>query len=173
VAAPTAGLHFTEEILDALRVRKVEIVSLSLHVSWATFRPLRVERVEEHKMHEERVVIPAKTAEAVNRALAEGRRITAVGTTVVRSLEGRFSGGRVIAGDARTDLFIYPRFHFHVVGRLLTNFHFPRSSLILLVAAFGGTQRVLAAYREAVAERYRFFSYGDCMLINPGVGSSA
>jgi S-adenosylmethionine:tRNA ribosyltransferase-isomerase len=166
VAAPTAGLHFTNAILDRLRQRGVEIRTLTLHVGLGTFLPVRSENLMEHRMHSELFSIPAATAEAVNRAKEEGRRIFAVGTTTTRALEhaGR-DNGRLSAGEGITDIFIYPGFSFKVVDALITNFHLPRSTLLVLVAAFAGRENILEAYRLAVAENFRFFSYGDCMLI--------
>ncbi len=167
VAAPTAGLHFSEGLLDALTARGVESVRLTLHVGYGTFQPVRVERVEDHRLEAERFEISATAASAVNRALDEGRRIIAVGTTTTRTLEAsaREHGGRLAAGPSVTDLFIYPGFEFRVIKGLLTNFHLPQSSLLMLVSAFAGREHVLAAYREAVEARYRFYSYGDAMLI--------
>jgi S-adenosylmethionine:tRNA ribosyltransferase-isomerase len=166
VAAPTAGLHFTPEILARLRERGIEAVEVTLHVGLGTFQPVRTERVEEHKLHREAYRIPEPAAEAVNRALREGRRVVAVGTTSARTLEyAARSSGRVLAGSGEADLFIYPGFQFRVIGALLTNFHLPQSTLLMLVSAFGGRKHVLEAYRHAVDERYRFYSYGDCMLV--------
>jgi S-adenosylmethionine:tRNA ribosyltransferase-isomerase len=171
VAAPTAGLHFTGEMLAALRARGVEIHFVTLHVGLGTFQPVAEERVEEHRLHEERYTLPATTAEAIRSALHEGRRIVAVGTTVVRTLEHcarRASGWEPHSG--RTDIFLYPGCEaevseFLVVGAMLTNFHLPQSTLLMLVSAFAGRERVLAAYGHAVAAGYQFFSYGDCMWI--------
>jgi S-adenosylmethionine:tRNA ribosyltransferase-isomerase len=170
VAAPTAGLHFSESLIGALHRRGVEIASITLHVGYGTFQPVRVERVEDHRLEPEPYSIADQSAIAINRALDEGRRVVAVGTTTTRTLEavGRQHGGRLVSGAGSTDLFIYPPFGFTVVGGLLTNFHLPRSSLLMLVCAFAGRDRVLAAYRTAVAERYRFYSYGDAMLILNG-----
>jgi S-adenosylmethionine:tRNA ribosyltransferase-isomerase len=167
VAAPTAGLHFTAGLLAALRAAGVEMAAITLHVGYGTFQPIRVQRVEEHRLEPERFEIDAAAAGAIDRALSEGRRIIAVGTTTTRTLEavGQAHGGRIVAGAGSTDLFIYPGFTFRVIRGLITNFHLPRSSLLMLVSALAGTDRVLAAYREAVAARYRFYSYGDAMLI--------
>jgi S-adenosylmethionine:tRNA ribosyltransferase-isomerase len=168
VAAPTAGLHFTPQMLDRIVARGVEIARVTLHVGLGTFAPLRVERVDEVRLHRERYSIAADTTEAVNRARREGRRIVAVGTTVVRTLESaaQRAGSAPLAGHSgETDIFISPGFDFRLVGVLLTNFHLPQSSLLMLVSAFAGRERVLAAYRHAVESRYRFFSYGDCMFL--------
>jgi S-adenosylmethionine:tRNA ribosyltransferase-isomerase len=169
VAAPTAGLHFTQGALDALAEKGVETASVTLHVGLGTFAPLRVERVDEVRLHRERYTISLEAANAINRAHGEGRRIVAVGTTAVRTLESAArAAGRadLKAHSGETDIFISPGFEFRRVGALLTNFHLPQSSLLMLVSAFAGRGRVLAAYRHAVAARYRFFSYGDCMLID-------
>ncbi|RFT15856.1 MAG: S-adenosylmethionine:tRNA ribosyltransferase-isomerase [Candidatus Saccharicenans subterraneus] len=165
IAAPTAGLHFTENILDELKQKGVDIQYVTLNVGLATFQPVRVEKITDHRMLEESFYISPETAGAINLARKEGRRITAVGTTVVRTLESAWTENGLQAGEHTTRLFIYPGYHFKVVERMLTNFHLPRSTLLMLVCAFAGYDLVMAAYREAVRERYRFFSYGDCMLI--------
>jgi S-adenosylmethionine:tRNA ribosyltransferase-isomerase len=168
VAAPTAGLHFTPQILDALAARGVEIARVTLHVGLGTFSPLRVERVDEVRLHRERYTLSAAAAEAINRASADGRRIVAVGTTVVRTLEHcaqQAKGCRLQCHSGVTEIFISPGFQFRLVGGLLTNFHLPQSSLLMLVSAFAGREQVLAAYRHAVEQKYRFFSYGDCMFL--------
>jgi S-adenosylmethionine:tRNA ribosyltransferase-isomerase len=166
VAAPTAGLHFTPEILDAIRARGVEIARVTLHVGLGTFQPVRVERVEDVRLHAERYTVSAETAEALNRAGREGRRIVAAGTTTVRTLEHcALQGAEFVAHSGSTSIFISPGFEFRVVGALLTNFHLPQSTLLMLVSAFAGREKVLAAYRQAVAAGYRFFSYGDCMFV--------
>jgi len=168
VAAPTAGLHFTPQILEALTARDVEIARLTLHVGLGTFAPLRVERVDEVRLHRERYTVTATAAEAINRAKAEGRRIVAAGTTTVRTLEHcaqQADGCPLQAHSGETEIFISPGFEFRLVGALLTNFHLPQSSLLMLVSAFAGRERVLAAYEHAVREKYRFFSYGDCMFL--------
>ena len=157
VAAPTAGLHFTPALIDALRARGIGIDPITLHVGPGTFLPVRTERVEDHRMHRERYFVPDETARALDRA----KRVIAVGTTALRTLEA--SGGR--PGPGGTDLFVKPGYEFRTVDGLLTNFHLPRSTLLMLVAAFAGLDRTKAAYREAIAARYRFFSYGDAMLI--------
>jgi S-adenosylmethionine:tRNA ribosyltransferase-isomerase len=167
VAAPTAGLHFTEQILQALHARGVETCEITLHIGLGTFQPVRARRVEDHKMEVERYEIPEAAAAAVNRALAEGRRIIAVGTTSVRTLEhvAGERGGRLAPGKGETNLFIVPGFNFRVVRGLVTNFHLPKSTLLMLVCAFAGRELVLRAYRHAVEQRYRFYSYGDSMLV--------
>ena len=166
VAAPTAGLHFTEEILGALAARGVERASVTLHVGPGTFAPVRDDDVERHVMHAERYHVPEGTAAAHARARAEGRPVIAVGTTVVRTLESALDAdGRVAAGDGETRLFVRPGVAVRSVDRLLTNFHMPRSTLLMLVMAFAGRERILHAYGEAIARRYRFFSYGDAMLL--------
>jgi len=166
VAAPTAGLHFTEEILAQLRLLGVEIRMLTLHVGLGTFLPVRVDDIRTHRMHAESYQISPDTAEAINRAKAEGRRVLAVGTTTTRTLEYSVDAvGRVVAGEGVTDLFIYPGFRFQVVDALVTNFHLPRSTLLMLVSALAGKDFTLDAYRQAVEQGFRFFSYGDCMLI--------
>ncbi len=166
VAAPTAGLHFTPELFGRLADTGVGIHRLVLHVGIGTFRPVRTERVEEHRIAPEDVEIPEETAEAVDRARAEGRRVIAVGTTTTRALEWAASDdGRVRPGRGAADLFIYPGHRFRVVDGLVTNFHLPRSTLLVLVSAFLGRELLLEAYRHAVAQRYRFYSYGDAMLI--------
>lgn len=166
VAAPTAGLHFTPALLARIRARGVGIAAVTLHVGYGTFVPVRVEDIRDHRMHRERFSIPPETADAVNRARSEGRRIVAVGTTSVRTLEvAAGQNGKIAPGSGSCDLFIYPGYRFKAVDALITNFHLPESTLIMLVSAFAGRERVLSAYREAVAARYRFFSYGDAMFI--------
>jgi S-adenosylmethionine:tRNA ribosyltransferase-isomerase len=165
IAAPTAGLHFTEGVLRALRDRGVDVRRVTLDVGLATFQPVRAELVAEHKMLEETYAVAPAVAKAINAAKAEGRPVAAVGTTVVRTLESAGREGPVRPGRGATSLFITPGFEFRVVDRLLTNFHLPKSTLLMLVSAFAGYDLVMEAYREAVRERYRFFSYGDCLLI--------
>ena len=166
VAAPTAGLHFTPTLLERLRTRGITTASLVLHVGPGTFRPVEVEDVRAHRVLAERFTIPEETASAIDRARREGRRVVAVGTTTTRALESRTdASGRVLPGAGETDLVIVPGFRFRTVDALVTNFHLPRSSLLLLVSAFAGREQLLAAYREAVAARYRFYSYGDAMLM--------
>jgi len=167
VAAPTAGLHFTPVLMEALADCGILVTEITLHVGYGTFQPVRVERVEDHRLEPEPYEIGAVAASAINAALAEGRRVVAVGTTTTRTLEAVAGehDGRIVAGRGSTGLFIHPGFGFRVVSGLLTNFHLPRSSLIMLVAAFAGRDRVLRAYDAAIAARYRFYSYGDAMLV--------
>jgi S-adenosylmethionine:tRNA ribosyltransferase-isomerase len=165
VAAPTAGLHFNAELLARLDTQGIERTTLTLHVGAGTFQPIRVEDPAQHRMHAERLQISADTASCVNRARAEGRRVIAVGTTVVRALESAVVDGAVQPTIGETTIFITPGFRFQAVDALITNFHLPESTLLMLVCAFAGTDQVLAAYRHAVAERYRFFSYGDAMWV--------
>ena len=167
VAAPTAGLHFTRELLDDLTAAGVQQSAVTLHVGYGTFKPVRAETVEEHVVDPEHYAIDARTVTAIAHAKQNGRRVIAVGTTTTRALEDAAvrGGGALVAGDAQATTFIYPGFRFQVIDALMTNFHVPRSSLLMLVCAFAGRDKVLAAYREAVAHRYRFYSYGDAMLI--------
>jgi S-adenosylmethionine:tRNA ribosyltransferase-isomerase len=166
VAAPTAGLHFDAPLLAALDAAGVERTTITLHVGYGTFKPVRVEDVEAHVVDPESYVIADEPAAAISRALADGRRVIAVGTTTTRALEhAAREGNGIRPGRGQADVFIYPGFEFRVIGGLLTNFHLPKSSLLMLVAAFAGRARVLDAYREAVARRYRFYSYGDAMLV--------
>lgn len=164
-AAPTAGLHFTPELLDELRSKGVEVVEVLLHVGLGTFRPVQVEDISEHEMHSEYYSVTPKAAERLNLALAEGRRIISVGTTSTRTLESAWRDGRVQAGDGWTQIFIYPGYEFKVISGLITNFHLPKSTLVMLVSALAGREHILNAYQIAVKERYRFFSFGDAMLI--------
>jgi S-adenosylmethionine:tRNA ribosyltransferase-isomerase len=167
VAAPTAGLHFTPEILRHIRERGIAIAEITLHVGLGTFQPIHVQRVEEHRLHTEPYRISAEAAEQINRAMVEGRRVVAVGTTTVRTLEyaALRGNGRVDSGSGEADIFIYPGFSFRVTGAMLTNFHLPESTLLMLVCGFAGRERVLGAYRHAVEQKYRFYSYGDCMFV--------
>ncbi|HSM79329.1 MAG TPA: tRNA preQ1(34) S-adenosylmethionine ribosyltransferase-isomerase QueA, partial [Bryobacteraceae bacterium] len=168
VAAPTAGLHFTPAIFAALESRGIDVARITLHVGLGTFAPLRVERVADVHLHRERYTLSESTADALNRARAENRRIVAVGTTVVRTLEHcalQAGSAPLEAHSGTTQIFISPGFRFQLVGALLTNFHLPQSSLLMLVSAFAGRENVLAAYEHAVHNRYRFFSYGDCMFL--------
>ena len=171
VAAPTAGLHFTAEILGRLQERGIETAEVTLHVGLGTFQPVRTERVEEHRLHAEAYSISGEAAEKIGRARRELRRIVAVGTTTVRTLEyaaeiaAQRGDGEIRAGAGEANLFMYPGYKFRVVGALLTNFHLPQSTLLMLVCALGGKENVMRAYAHAVRERYRFYSYGDCMLV--------
>lgn len=166
IAAPTAGLHFAASLLEEIGAAGIGIARVTLHVGIGTFKPVTAERIEEHRMESERYEIGEDTAEAVRRTRARGGRVVAVGTTVVRTLESAAAGGGVVRpGAGSTDLFITPGFPFQVVDVLLTNFHLPRSTLLMLVSAFAGRERVLAAYKEAIREGYRFYSYGDAMLV--------
>jgi len=167
VAAPTAGLHFTRDLLDEIVGRGIELAYVTLHVGLGTFRPVTAERVSDHRMHSEWYRFSGETADAVNQAIAAGRRIVCVGTTSVRALEGAFvvGEGKILPGEGWTDIFITPGFEFRGVGAMLTNFHLPKSTLLMLVSALAGRDRILSAYREAIASKYRFFSYGDAMLI--------
>jgi S-adenosylmethionine:tRNA ribosyltransferase-isomerase len=172
-AAPTAGLHFTPALLERLAANGIERATVTLHVGPGTFLPVRAERLDDHRMHGERYEVPEATAEAIARARSRGSRVVAVGTTSARTLESAWlAGGRVAAGEGRTELFIRPGHTCGVVDVLLTNFHLPRSTLLVLACALGGRDRILGAYREAVARRYRFFSYGDAMLIERSAGTS-
>jgi S-adenosylmethionine:tRNA ribosyltransferase-isomerase len=166
VAAPTAGLHFTPEILGRIKERGIETAEITLHVGLGTFQPVRAERVEEHRLHREAYSISEESAGKINRALRESRRVVAVGTTTVRTLEfAARDDGAVRAGSGEADIFIYPGYKFRVVRALLTNFHLPQSTLLMLVCALGGKEKVMGAYRYAVDQGYRFYSYGDCMLV--------
>lgn len=167
VAAPTAGLHFTREILDRVAARGVETAEITLHVGLGTFQPVRVQRVEEHRLHSEKYSISAETAAKIGEARRQSRRVIAIGTTTLRTLEfaAQQNAGEIREGSGEANLFIYPGYNFQVVQALLTNFHLPESTLLMLVCALGRKDYVLNAYRHAVAERYRFYSYGDCMFV--------
>lgn len=167
VAAPTAGLHFTPETLASLRERGIESAEVTLHVGLGTFQPIHVEKVEEHKLHAERYSISSEAAEKIQLARLQKRRVVAIGTTTVRTLEyaALQGNGNVQPGSGEANLFIYPGYKFHVVGALLTNFHLPESTLLMLVCALGGKEHVMNAYRHAVKGGYRFYSYGDCMFV--------
>lgn len=167
VAAPTAGLHFTPEILRQIHALAIETAEVTLHVGLGTFQPVHVSRVEDHRLHAEAYDIPAEAAEKINRALGAKRRVVAVGTTTVRTLEqaAALSAGHVRAGHGEADSFIYPGYGFRIVGAMLTNFHLPQSTLLMLVCAFAGKERVLQAYNHALEQKYRFYSYGDCMFV--------
>ncbi|AHF07479.1 tRNA preQ1(34) S-adenosylmethionine ribosyltransferase-isomerase QueA [Desulfitobacterium metallireducens] len=165
-AAPTAGLHFTRELMDQLRQKGIEIVEILLHVGLGTFRPVKVEKIEEHEMHSEYYRVSPEVAERINRAKQEGRRVIAVGTTASRTLESvGQENGLIRAGEGWTNIFIYPGYSFKVVDALITNFHFPKSTLVMLVSALAGRDLIMKAYELAVQERYRFYSFGDAMLI--------
>ena len=164
-AAPTAGLHFTKELLAEVKARGIEVVEVLLHVGLGTFRPVQVDDIHSHKMHSEYYRITQDAADTINKALDEGRRVIAVGTTSTRTLESAAKDGRVVAGDGDTSIFIYPGYQFQVLSGLITNFHLPKSTLVMLVSALAGREHVLHAYEEAVKERYRFFSFGDAMFI--------
>jgi S-adenosylmethionine:tRNA ribosyltransferase-isomerase len=168
VAAPTAALHFDAGVLDALRARGVHMAGVTLHVGAGTFQPVRAESLAEHRMHSEWFEVSEATVETIERTRARGGRIVAAGTTTLRALESAGLTGRLVPGARETDLFITPGFEFHVVDRLITNFHLPRSTLLMLVSAFAGHHHVMALYRHAIEARYRFFSYGDAMLLARG-----
>jgi S-adenosylmethionine:tRNA ribosyltransferase-isomerase len=166
VAAPTAGLHFSESLLEKLRKKGVKVVAITLHVSYGTFLPVRVSDIRDHRIHSEWYFVGKQTADVINRQKAKGNRIVAVGTTCVRTLEYASNQNGVVAhGSGTCDLFIYPGYRFNVVDAMITNFHLPKSTLLMLVSAFAGRETVLKAYEAAIRERYRFFSYGDAMLI--------
>lgn len=168
VAAPTAGLHFTPEILERIRNRGIEMTEITLHVGLGTFQPVRVERVENHRLHREAYEVSEEASAKINRAVSAGRRVVAVGTTTVRTLEylaGQSEDGMLRPGVGEADIFIYPGYEFRVVGALLTNFHLPQSTLLMLVCALGGKEPVMEAYGHAVDQKYRFYSYGDCMFL--------
>lgn len=165
IAAPTAGLHFSDKILIKMREKGIRIIPISLNVGLATFQPVRAARVEDHTMLDETYSINKKAAQEINKAKEESRPVVAVGTTSVRALESSFQKGKVHSGKRSTDLFIYPGYYFKVVDKLLTNFHLPKSTLLMLVSAFAGVDLIKKAYKEAIRHQYRFFSYGDCMFI--------
>jgi S-adenosylmethionine:tRNA ribosyltransferase-isomerase len=164
-AAPTAGLHFTPDVLSRIRQSGIEIAELTLHVGLGTFQPVRAEIVEEHVIHRESFAISEETARQINQAMQQKRRVVAVGTTTVRTLEYLAMRGDLTAESGEADIFIYPGFQFRIVSAMLTNFHLPQSTLQMLVSAFSGRENILKAYEHAVREKYRFFSYGDCMFI--------
>ncbi len=164
-AAPTAGLHFTEELLEEIKNRGAGVYFVTLHVGLGSFRPVAKENIEEHEMHKEWYDVPQITADAVNRAKTEGRRIIAVGTTSVRTLESAGQTGTLVAGGGWTQLYIYPGYEWNIVDAIVTNFHLPESTLIMMMAAFAGTNHILSAYKEAVNQKYRFFSFGDAMFL--------
>jgi len=165
VAAPTAGLHLTETLIERLKEKGIEIVHVTLHVGIGTFLPIRTEEVEDHTMHIEQYSIRKESAEKINRGRREGRPICAVGTTSVRTLESAWGADGIAVGEGSTDLYIYPGYRFKAVDMMLTNFHTPESTLLVMVSAFAGKELIETAYCKAIEERYRFFSYGDAMLI--------
>jgi len=165
VAAPTAGLHFDDAMLGALRERGIHTAQVTLHVGAGTFQPVRVDHIADHKMHSERYTIPQATVDAIGEARARGGRVVAVGTTSLRALEAAAQSGKLAAGSNETDIFITPGYRFRVVDALITNFHLPKSTLLMLVSAFAGLDSIRAAYAHAITERYRFFSYGDAMFL--------
>ena len=165
VAAPTAGLHFTQELLEKIKAKGVEIGYVTLHVGLGTFRPVKVDDPTQHKMHSEYYILPQQTVDMINRTKARGGKVTAVGTTSVRVLETAGRSMPLKAQSGETDIFIYPGFEFHVIDRLITNFHLPESTLIMLVSALVDRETILVTYEEAVKEKYRFFSFGDAMFI--------
>jgi len=164
-AAPTAGLHFTKELLHRVQAMGVEVVEVLLHVGLGTFRPVKEDDILQHKMHSEYYRITPEAAATINKALEEGRRVIAVGTTSTRTLESAAHNGRVVAGEGETSIFIYPGYQFQILSGLITNFHLPKSTLVMLVSALAGREHILHAYAEAVQKQYRFFSFGDAMLI--------
>lgn len=164
-AAPTAGLHFTPELLEKIKTMGVEVVEVLLHVGLGTFRPVQAEEISDHEMHSEYYDISPQAAQCINKAKEEGRRVIAVGTTSTRTLESVAQNGRLKSGDGWTQIFIYPGYQFQILDGLITNFHLPKSTLVMLVSALAGKENVLHAYHEAIAEKYRFFSFGDAMLI--------
>jgi len=165
VAAPTAGLHFDEAMLERLKVHGVNIAYVTLHVGAGTFQPVRVDNISEHKMHSELYSVPEETVALIKATQAQGKKVTAIGTTSMRALESAARSGELMAGSGDTDIFITPGYEFKVVERILTNFHLPKSTLLMLVSAFAGLEHIQQAYQHAIAQKYRFFSYGDAMLI--------
>lgn len=172
VAAPTAGLHFDQAMLDLLQAQGINIAYVTLHVGAGTFQPVRVDDIHEHKMHSELYTVPETTVQLISQTRASGGKVTAVGTTALRALESAARSGSIVAGQGDTDIFITPGYRFQVVERLLTNFHLPKSTLLMLVSAFAGYDHIRAAYAHAVSERYRFFSYGDAMLLERQASSA-
>jgi len=165
VAAPTAGLHFTRELMQKIREKGVEILEVILHIGLGTFRPVKTDKIQDHKMHREHCQVTKDVAEKINKAKNEGRRIIAVGTTTTRTLESFAKDGKLFSGSHWTDIFIYPGKELQIIDGLITNFHMPESTLLMLVSAFAGYENIMNAYKIAVAKKYRFFSYGDAMLI--------
>ena len=165
VAAPTAGLHFDDDVINRLKTKGVNIAYVTLHVGAGTFQPVRVDNINEHKMHSELYSVPQETLNLINATQDTGKKVTAVGTTALRALESAARSGELLAGNGETDIFIMPGYKFKVVDRLLTNFHLPKSTLLMLVSAFAGLENIKKAYQHAIVQQYRFFSYGDAMLI--------
>ncbi len=165
VAAPTAGLHFDDSVINKLKAKGVKIAYVTLHVGAGTFQPVRVDNINEHKMHSELYSVPAETLALIEATQCSGKKVTAIGTTALRALESAARSGKVLAGNGETDIFITPGYKFKVVDRLLTNFHLPKSTLLMLVSAFAGLENIKKAYQHAIDQKYRFFSYGDAMLI--------
>ena len=165
VAAPTAGLHFDEDVIKGLIAQGVNVAYVTLHVGAGTFQPVRVDNISDHKMHSELYSVPAETLDLIQATKAAGKKVTAIGTTALRALESASRSGALVAGNGETDIFITPGYQFKVVDRLLTNFHLPKSTLLMLVSAFAGLENIQKAYQHAIAQKYRFFSYGDAMLI--------
>lgn len=165
VAAPTAGLHFDDDVINRLKAKGVNIAYVTLHVGAGTFQPVRVDNINEHKMHSELYSVPAETIALIKSTKTSGKKVTAIGTTALRALESAARSGQLVAGNGETDIFITPGYKFNVVDRLLTNFHLPKSTLFMLVSAFAGLENIQKAYQHAIAQKYRFFSYGDAMLI--------
>lgn len=165
VAAPTAGLHFDDSVINKLKAKGVKIAYVTLHVGAGTFQPVRVDNINEHKMHSELYSVPAETLALIEATQCSGKKVTAIGTTALRALESAARSGKLLAGNGETDIFITPGYKFKVVDRLLTNFHLPKSTLLMLVSAFAGLENIKKAYQHAIDQKYRFFSYGDAMLI--------
>ena len=165
MAAPTAGLHFTDDLLAQIREMGVKTAEVTLHVGAGTFQPVRVDNIAEHVMHQEWIDVPQAVVDQIQETKAQGGRVIAVGTTTVRSLESAARSGQLEAYQGETDIFIYPGYRFNVIDGMITNFHLPKSTLLLLVSAFAGQAPIMNAYHEAIAQQYRFFSYGDAMLL--------
>ncbi len=165
VAAPTAGLHFDDSVINKLKAKGVKIAYVTLHVGAGTFQPVRVDNINEHKMHSELYSVPTETLALIEATQCSGKKVTAIGTTALRALESAARSGKLLAGNGETDIFITPGYKFKVVDRLLTNFHLPKSTLLMLVSAFAGLENIKKAYQHAIDQKYRFFSYGDAMLI--------
>jgi len=165
IAAPTAGLHFSDSVIEEIRQNDIEILEITLHVGLGTFEPIRVQNIEDHQMHEEAYEITSEVAKRLNQVKKEGRKIVSVGTTATRTLESAWKNGEIRDGRRQTDIFIYPPYRFNVVNQLITNFHLPESTLMMLVSALAGKDNIMNAYHQAIERKYRFFSYGDCMFI--------